>query len=781
MQSYKKNGKMLRRALAFVFWGVLAACPAAAQRVGVVMSGGGAKGLYHIGVLEALEVNGIPVDCTAGTSMGSIIAAMYASGYSPAEMRAIVESGVVREWVSGHIDPNCMPYYRQTGRVPSFFRLRLDFRHTKPGKRFVLPSNLLSSTPVDMALMELFAPATAAAGGRFDDLMVPFLCVASDMNARRGVVLRDGDLAEAVRSSMSIPLVFKPMKVDSMLLYDGGIYDNFPWKPLDAEFAPDLIVGSVCTEGNTAPSENNNLMDQAFVLAMHDTDYDLPADRGVMLRRAVAVGMLDFDDPAAIMNMGYADAMEQMPRLLAAVTERRDSAWFAERRAAFRAKCPPLIFDDYAFEGLSRTQRAYVRDFVEADRRARGVQRQMGYDELKENLFGVLAGGDFTMDFPRARYDTVSGRYSFAARLATRPNFKVMVGGNVSSTAYNQAYLGVSYSTIGRVAHSWGGDLYLGPLYTWGAFGGRSDFYMGRYPLFLDYSFNFAVKNLRHGTFGRVSDVDNILEVKSSELFASVAGGLPLTRRSMLSLRLNAGHINYHYDSDEQFAYETDHSRFSYAGAKLEVARNTLDKPLYPRKGSHVAASVVFLGGRDKYQPYDRSRWTSLHTRGWFGARLRWDKYFDIPGCRWFSLGLNFDAVLTDQPRFSTPQATLMALPAYEPTAQSRMIFMPDFSARRFVAGGVMPTFDLLPDFFFRTGFYVMHRDKRDFVWREAARNVSGADTRTHYAVEASFVYHTSIGPVSLALTKYELKNWNNMYLTFNFGYAIFAPRGTFY
>ncbi len=122
-----------------------------------------------------------------------------------------------------------------------------------------------------------------------------------------------------------------------------------------------------------------------------------------------------------------------------------------------------------------------------------------------------------------------------------------------------------------------------------------------------------------------------------------------------------------------------------------------------------------------------------------------------------------------------------MALPAYEPTAQSRMIFMPDFSARRFVAGGVMPTFDLLPDFFFRTGFYVMHRDKRDFVWREAARNVSGADTRTHYAVEASFVYHTSIGPVSLALTKYELKNWHNMYLTFNFGYAIFAPRGTFY
>lgn len=223
---------MLRRLLCFV---VLSCVPALggvhAQSVGVVMSGGGAKGLYHIGVLEALEENGIPIDYVAGTSMGSIVAALYAAGYSPSEMREIVASGVVKEWVSGRIDPNYMPYYRQVGRVPSFFRLRLDFRNTEPGKRFRIPTNLISSTPVDMALLELLAPATAAAGGDFDNLMVPFLCVASDMNAREGVVLRDGDLGEAVRSSMSIPLVFKPMKIDSMLLYDGGIYDNFPWRP----------------------------------------------------------------------------------------------------------------------------------------------------------------------------------------------------------------------------------------------------------------------------------------------------------------------------------------------------------------------------------------------------------------------------------------------------------------------------------------------------------------------------------------------------------------------
>ncbi len=93
------------------------------------MSGGGAKGLYHIGVLEALEEYGIPIDCVAGTSMGSIIAAMYAAGYSPVEMRRIVASGAVKEWVSGRLDPNrYLSYYRQYGQNPSFINVRLDFR-----------------------------------------------------------------------------------------------------------------------------------------------------------------------------------------------------------------------------------------------------------------------------------------------------------------------------------------------------------------------------------------------------------------------------------------------------------------------------------------------------------------------------------------------------------------------------------------------------------------------------------------------------------------------------
>ena len=765
---------MLRKIGSFVLTLLLAALPASAQKVGVVMSGGGAKGLYHIGVLEALEQNGVPIDYVAGTSMGSIIAAMYAAGYSPAEMRAIVSSGVVREWVSGRIDPNrYMAYYRQLGNNPGFLSMRIDVEGPA-GKRLRAPRNLISSTQIDMALTELFAPATAAADGDFDRLMVPFLCVASDMNSRGPVVMRRGDLSEAVRSSMSIPLVFRPMKVDSMLLFDGGIYDNFPWKPLDRDFRPDLIVGSICTEGNTPPSERNNIMDQAFMLAMHETDYTLPEDRSITIRRAVDVNMLDFDQAEAIMDAGYEDAMAAMPQLLEKVGERRDSAYYAERREAFRKRCPPLVFNDYKLEGLKRAQREYIRDFVQVDRRTPGIQRPMGFEELKDNLFEVLAGGEFTMGFPVVRYDSLRKGYSFEARFGTRPNFKITVGGNISSTAFNQAYIGINHHWIGRVSQQLGADLYLGPIYTWGAVGGRTDFYAWK-PIFLDYSYNFAVRNFRHGYFGNVTKVRNAEQVKNSESFFSTAAGLPLTHRSVFTLRANAGHVNYRYDSDVLFADDTDHSRFSFFGLRAGIARNTLDKFLYPRRGSDLQLSAIFVTGRDKYQPYDSGRFISRETRQWFGGRFTWDKFFDVPGCNWFSFGFNVDAVLTNHPSFLTESATLMSMPDYAPVSHMRMVYMPDYRARRFVAGGLMPTFDLMPNFFFRTGFYAMYRDKRDF------NPLGEPDRRWHYVAEASFVYHTPIGPVSLALTKYEVQNWKNMYLTFNFGYAIFAPKGTFY
>ena len=760
--------------------------PLSAQRVGVVMSGGGAKGLYHIGVLEALEESGVPIDYVAGTSMGSIIAAMYASGYSPAEMRALVASEVVKEWVSGRIDPvRYTPYYRQIGAQPGFVSVRLNLDRSKGKKLFTSP-NLISSTQIDMAFTELFAPANVASGGDFDRLMIPFLCVAADMNARKPVVMRQGDLGEAVRSSMSIPLVFKPVKLDSMLLYDGGIYDNYPWKPLDEAFAPDFLVGSICTAGNAPPSEKSNLMDQAFMLAMQQTDYTMPSWKSATIRRAVEVSMLDFDKAEEIMDMGYSDAMQQMPDLLARISRRMSGEEYEARRKAFRERSPELIFNDYQLQGVGKGTEEYIREHAQMkSRNKKQPQRAMTFDELRQNLFSVLTSGDLTMDYPHVRYDSLSKGYSFQTHLTTKPNFKITIGGNISSTAFNQAYIGVNYEHLGRVSQQVGVNLYLGPLYTWGTLSGRTLFHV-RTPLFLDYSYNFSYTNFRHGTFGHVTPVDNTVSIKQNANFGSLMAGMPLTLRSALTLRTNGGLINYHTPSPSTSpspspsteATGSDHTRFSFFSAKVEVARNTLDKVLYPRKGSDLSLSAIYVTGRDKFRKADEKEFLSKTNRQWFGARFALSQYFDIPACKWFSLGFNVDAVWVDHPGFTSPSASLLSLPEYAPVTHARMIYMPDFRAERFVAGGVMPTFDILPNLFVRPSFYAMYRNRRNFLAPEVTRR---PDEQWHYIAELSVVYHTPIGPASLALTKYDLNSWNNMYLTFNFGYKLFAPKGTFY
>ena len=323
-------------------------------------------------------------------------------------MREIVRSGVVKEWVSGRIDPNkYLDYYRQIGSNPSMLSLRIDVAEVS-GKRIQVPTSLISSTQIDMALTELFAPATAACDGDFDRLMVPFLCVASDMNHRGAVVIRRGELSEAIRSSMSIPLVFKPVKKDSMLLYDGGIYDNFPWKPLDETFRPDLIVGSICTAGNTPPTDESSLLTRPSCSPCSRPTTSCPPAAASRSAAAVKAGMLDFDHAEQIMDAGYEDAMAAMPEILRRIGGRQGTVDYAARRAAFRALCPPLVFNDYRLEGLNRKQRAYIRDFVQVDRRTPAAAPD-GFDELRDNPLRGARAANSSMEFPTCATTPSSG------------------------------------------------------------------------------------------------------------------------------------------------------------------------------------------------------------------------------------------------------------------------------------------------------------------------------------------------------------------------------------
>ena len=252
---------------------LLISSSAFSQSVGLVMSGGGAKGIAHIGVIKALEENEIPIDYITGTSMGAIVGALYAMGYTPEDMLEIVKSTQFESWSTGKIESKHQFYFRKGDPSPRFAAISINIgdKNKKIIPQF-LPSSLINPVPMNYGFLQLFSAYTAQSGGNFDNLFVPFRCVASDVYNKTAVIFKDGDLGDAVRASMTFPFVFKPIEKDSILLYDGGIYNNFPVDVMRNDFAPDFIIGCKVA-GNPSKPKDGDIMAQIDAMVMQKTDY----------------------------------------------------------------------------------------------------------------------------------------------------------------------------------------------------------------------------------------------------------------------------------------------------------------------------------------------------------------------------------------------------------------------------------------------------------------------------------------------------------------------------
>lgn len=765
---------MPRKLLIFIL-SLLSVALVRAEGVGLVLSGGGAKGLYHIGVLQALEENNVAIDYVAGTSMGSIIAGLYAAGYTPEQMRELAESGAVQQWVSGRIDKKHNRYYREEDTPPSLFTLRFNVgkdslsynKQLAPNgssePTVELPTDFISSAQIDLALNEIFRPATIGAQENFDNLFVPFFCVAADMNTRKEVVFRSGDMGEAIRASMSIPFVFKPLRKDDMLLYDGGVFNNFPWRYMHKFYHPSHIIGVKCTSGNKDVTEDSNVIDQALMFIMSHTDYSLPEKGNIFIDREVDAGMLEFEKATEIIQQGYDDTMARMDEILQTIPERRERKVVEARRAEFLAKLPPMNLTRPKFEGLTRDQEHYVRAVMLARKRDKDTLKT--FSEFRTGIFDLLAQRDFTMEYPRFEYDSVNRVYQPHLTLRQYPSLRATIGGTLSSTAYNQVRLGLRYEHISRVGVDAGINLYLGPVYNAGKIGGRVFISPSR-PVFFDVNYIFSARNTIYGNFGNLSRVDNTIRKRHREQFATVSAGTATTTRSLLQATFNAGQNYYLFEGED------NPTRFSFLSTRLQFRRSTLDNPVSPVSGTRLDVSGIYVNGHDKWIDefdYGLIRHFS-ERREWLGAKISWQHYIPFTASRWFSFGYSVEGVYTNHPQFEDLMATFVSLPQYAPITHSQMMYMPDYHSTRYVAAGLMPTFRLWNHLYLRTSFYAMYR-----------RAEMGINDNMQYIADLSVIYRTLIGPVSLSVTKYGLKNGNNLYMSINFGYPLFAPKGTFY
>ncbi len=203
-------------------------------KVGLVLSGGGAKGYAHVGVLKVLEENGIRVDYIAGTSMGAIIGALYASGYSAQELDSLIHVHDFSTLTKDEVPREAYSFYQKENKGK--YAISLPMNKWKIG----LPKSISKGQNIFNLLSQLTEHVHQVED--FSKLPIPFFCIATDLETGEEVVLDRGFLPEAIRASSSFPSVYTPVEIDGRMLVDGGIADNYPIELLKAK-GVDYIIG----------------------------------------------------------------------------------------------------------------------------------------------------------------------------------------------------------------------------------------------------------------------------------------------------------------------------------------------------------------------------------------------------------------------------------------------------------------------------------------------------------------------------------------------------------
>jgi NTE family protein len=376
--------------------------PASRPKVALVFEGGGALGFAHIGVIEWIEAHHIPVDYVAGTSMGGLVGGLYASGLSPQEITTFVGGIKWSAVLSGQLPFPALSYRRKEDKIAFPNRLEFGLKHG-----ISLPNGLNSGSAVGLLLDQTMLPYYDLKS--FDDLPIPFRCVATDLTTGKEHVFKDGSLAQAMRSTMSIPGVFAPVEHGTQVYSDGAALNNFPVN-VAREMGADIVIGVYLDTGPFQKSALNSLVGVAgrnveIMIAANELSGMKSAN--ILLKVDLSkFTSSDFEKSAEIIPLGMKVAEEHAAELEKfAVNDADWQAYIAQRNERRRTTVPsPQFIDIYGMHGVQQTEVAneftqYVNQPVDTkkientieDLQGTGIYSNISYNMIdKDGQTGLL-------------------------------------------------------------------------------------------------------------------------------------------------------------------------------------------------------------------------------------------------------------------------------------------------------------------------------------------------------------------------------------------------------
>ena len=730
-----------------------------AQKVGLVLSGGGAKGLTHIGIIRALEENNIPIDYIAGTSMGAIIGSLYAMGYSPDDMEALLRSEDFKRWYSGQVEPKYGYYFKQNRPTPEFFNIRFSFKDSLHIKPQILPTSMVNPIQMNLVFVELFARATAACNGDFNRLFVPFRCIASDVYNKRPLIMRKGDLGDAVRASMSFPFVFKPIEIDSVLAYDGGIYNNFPTDIMREDFRPEVIIGSVVAANPSKPKEND-LMSQLENMIMQKTDYTLPDSLGIIMTfKYDDVSLLDFDRLQELHDIGYNRTISLMDSIKGRIHRRVNAENVRLRRLVYRSNLPQFRFRDIYIEGANPQQQAYIKkEFHDEDHEV------FTYEDLKRGYFRLLSDNMISEIIPHAVYDTKSDLYSLHLKVKMEDNFSVRMGGSVSTTSSNQIYLGLGYQNLNYYSKEITLDGQIGKVYNNAQFMAKIDL-----PTRVPTSYRLIASLSTFDYYKKdklFSKNDKPSFNSKDERFVKLMVALPFLANKRAEISIGYGKLQDNYFQSSVINFDkdrSDKSTYNLLGGAIGFYGSTLNARQYATKGYFEKLVAQVFSGKERFIPGNPTE-TSVTTKerqSWL--QISYMKYAYHTMSPKFTLGWMAEMLYSSKNFSENYTATMLQAADFSPTPHSKLMYNEAFRANQFLAAGVKPIFVFNDMFQFRSEFYGF---MPIFPIKKNALNKAyygKAFSRFEYVGEISVICQLPFGAISAYVNHYSSpkKEWN--------------------
>ena len=749
----------MKRFLLFLSVCLLLLPLAQAQKVGLVLSGGGAKGMTHIGIIRALEENNIPIDYITGTSMGAIIGSLYAMGYSPDDMEALLRSEDFKRWYSGQVEPKYGYYFKQNRPTPEFFNIRFSFKDSLHIKPQILPTSMVNPIQMNLVFVELFARATAACNGDFNRLFVPFRCIASDVYNKRPLIMRKGDLGDAVRASMSFPFVFKPIEIDSVLAYDGGIYNNFPTDIMREDFRPGVIIGSVVAANPSKPKEND-LMSQLENMIMQKTDYTLPDSLGIIMTfKYEDVSLLDFDRLQELHDIGYNRTISLMDSIKGRIHRRVNAENVRLRRLVYRSNLPQFRFRDIYIEGANPQQQAYIKkEFHDEDHEV------FTYEDLKRGYFRLLSDNMISEIIPHAVYDTESDLYSLHLKVKMEDNFSVRMGGSVSTTSSNQIYLGLGYQNLNYYSKEITLDGQIGKVYNNAQLMAKIDL-----PTRIPTSYRLIASLSTFDYYKKdklFSKNDKPSFNSKDERFVKLMVALPFLANKRAEISIGYGKLQDNYFQSSVINFDkdrSDKSTYNLLGGAIGFYGSTLNARQYATKGYFEKLVAQVFSGKERFIPGNPTE-TSVTTKdrqSWL--QISYMKYAYHTMSPKFTLGWMAEMLYSSKNFSENYTATMLQAADFSPTPHSKLMYNEAFRANQFLAAGVKPIFVLNDMFQFRSEFYGF---MPIFPIKKNALNKAyygKAFSRFEYMGEISVICQLPFGAISAYVNHYSSpkKEWN--------------------